>query len=208
FSRNDLGLATRFRFDLVHARILASKGERRKVLDHCAAAVREFADISAGLGGTELRAHVARHIEALATFGLEQAMAGGDAHSILEFAERQRATALAAPPLRPPRDPELERDLNALRSAMVELDRLVQDGMPSAAVAERCAVRQDRVRRRTRHLSGVRALGHDVRPLEEVSEESRALWVVFVEAGQRLVALVIENGQASVTDLAPSAVIA
>ncbi|HZX54796.1 MAG TPA: hypothetical protein VFE86_08935, partial [Ilumatobacteraceae bacterium] len=70
-SRDDLGLATRFRFELVLARILASRGQHREVLDHCATAVGEFADISAGLGGTELRAHVARHIEALAAFGLE-----------------------------------------------------------------------------------------------------------------------------------------
>ena len=55
---------------------------------------------------------------------------------------------------------------------------------------------------------GKGALGHEVRPLEEVSEESQAPWVVFVEAGQRLVALVIENGHALVIDLVSSALAA
>jgi tetratricopeptide (TPR) repeat protein len=203
-TRSDLGLATRFRLDLVRARLLMTKGEHREALDHCARSIREFTDISAGLGGTELRAHVALHIEALADFGLDLAVADGEVHRILEFAERQRATALAAPPLRPPADPDLERDLNALRSAMTELEQLVQDGLPSAAAAERCARHQDRVRRRTRHLSGENALGHDLRPLLAVSEEADAAWVVFVESGQRLVAITIEDGQPSASDVGSS----
>jgi tetratricopeptide (TPR) repeat protein len=203
-TRTDLGLATRFRLDLVRARLLVRKGEHQEALDQCAAAIREFTGISAGLGGTELRAHVARHIEALANFGLQLAVADGEVHRILEFAERQRATALAAPPLRPPADAELERDLNALRSAMTELEQLVQAGLPSDASAERCVRQQDRVRRRTRHLSGESAAGYDLRPLIGVSEEARAPWVMFVESRQRLVAIMTEDGQASALDLGPS----
>lgn len=203
-TRSDLGLASRFRLDLVRARLLVRKGKHEEALDQCAAAIREFTRISAGLGGTELRAHVARHIEALADFGLELAVADGEVHRILEFAERQRATALAAPPLRPPADAELERDLNALRSAMTELEQLVQAGSPSDASAQRCARQQDRVRRRTRHLSGESAAGYDLRPLIEVSEEARAPWVMFVESRHRLVAIMTEDGQASASDLGPS----
>ena len=71
-----------------------------------------------------------------------------------EWSERQRATALAAAPVRPPDDVELAADLDRLRAALTQFDAEVRDGTRHGTIAPELApdsaILQDRIRRRAR----------------------------------------------------------
>ena len=105
------------------------------------------------LGATELRAHATAKGDGLARLAMGHVARAGDAGRLLAWSERWRATALAVPPVRRDVEPELTRDLAALR---VLVRRLEEE--PGAAAAP--AVRRDQrrleesVRRRALHRPG------------------------------------------------------
>ena len=105
------------------------------------------------LGATELRAQATAQGDDLARLAMDHAARTGDAGRLLAWSERWRATALAVPPVRRDVDPELTRDLAALRVLAARLE----DELPAAAAP---AVRRDRrrleeaVRRRALHRPG------------------------------------------------------
>ena len=74
------------------------------------------------LGATELRAQATAQGDDLARLAMGHAARTGDAGRLLEWSERWRATALAVPPVRLDVDPELTRDLAALRVLARRLD--------------------------------------------------------------------------------------
>ena len=152
--RAELGLAARCRLDLLRARGLAADGRDSDALAACAAAVDEFGELTAELGGTELRAHVALHVAELVGTGLELAVHRNDPWLAFDWSERQRATALASAPVRPPDDVELAADLDRLRAALTQLDADVRDGTRHGTVAQELTpestLLQDRIRRRAR----------------------------------------------------------
>ena len=121
-----LGLAARCRRDLVAAQVLASSGCPDDALRRCAATADEFASLTSVLGGTELRAHVAMHVAAVVELGVALAVRSGDAELAFAWSERQRASALATAPVRPPEEAALARDLDRLRAAVIDLDRKVE----------------------------------------------------------------------------------
>ncbi len=153
---NGLGLAARCRRDLVAAQLLAGVGRREEALRHCAAAADEFASLTSMLGGTELRAHVATHVAALVDLGVALSVRSGDAELAFAWSERQRASALATAPVRPPEEDALARDLDHLRAAVIEFDVKLRDGVSDPELAIRCVELQDSVRRRTRQAAGQR----------------------------------------------------
>ena len=102
-----LGVAARGRVALTRTRWLAATGRHGEALDTCRRAVEEFGALAGALGGTELRAHVARHVTELVEVGLALALAPADPAAVFAWTERQRASALDSPPVRPPEDPEL-----------------------------------------------------------------------------------------------------
>ena len=113
-TEHELGLATRCRRDLVDAQLLASAGRPEDALERCAATVDEFASLTSVLGGTELRAHVAMHVAAVVDLGVALSVRGGDAELAFAWSERQRASALATAPVRPPEEAALAHDLDRL----------------------------------------------------------------------------------------------
>ena len=117
-----LGLAARCRRDLVAAQLLAGAGRPEDALRRCAATADEFASLTSVLGGTELRAHVAMHVAAVVELGVALAVRSGDAELAFVWSERQRASALATAPVRPPEETALARALDHLRAAVSELD--------------------------------------------------------------------------------------
>ena len=98
------GFAARCRRDLVAAQLLASAGRPEDALRRCAATVDEFASLTSVLGGTELRAHVAMHVAAVVDLGVALSVRSGDAELAFAWSERQRASALATAPVRPPEE--------------------------------------------------------------------------------------------------------
>jgi tetratricopeptide (TPR) repeat protein len=200
-----LGLAARCRRDLVAAEILASTGRRQDALRRCATAADEFASLTSVLGGTELRAHVAMHVAAIVDLGLALAVHSGDAESAFVWSERQRASALATPPVRPPEEDALARDLDHLRAAVFEFDEKLRDGVSDAQLARRCAQLQDRVRRRTRQAAADREPAPPAESLPETTDGDLAAWISYVEVDKELAAVRLVDGRASIVRLGPVA---
>ena len=203
--RSDLGLAARCRLDLLRARELAASRELDDALATCATAVDEFGELTAELGGTELRAHVALHVTELVATGLELAVQREDPWLAFEWSERQRATALAAAPVRPPDDVELAADLDRLRAALTQFDAGVRDGTRHGTVAPELApesaILQDRIRRRARLGRRAVATAPRAGAVEDVIAAGLAAWVSYIEVGGRLAALRVADGVVTIVEL-------
>jgi tetratricopeptide (TPR) repeat protein len=195
---NGLGLAARCRRDLVAAQLLADLGRPEDALRHCAAAADEFASLTSMLGGTELRAHVAMHVAAVVDLGVALSVCSGDAELAFAWSERQRASALATAPVRPPEEDALARDLDHLRAAVIEFDMKLRDGASDPHLAIRCAELQDSVRRRTRHAAGDRGPAPPAESLSETCEGDVAAWISYVEVNGELAAVRLVDGRASI----------
>jgi tetratricopeptide (TPR) repeat protein len=201
---NGFGPAARCRRDLVAAQLLASAGRREEALRLCAAAADEFASLTSVLGGTELRAHVAMHVAAVVDLGLALSVRSGDAELAFAWSERQRASALATAPVRPPDEDELARDLDHLRAAVIEFDMKLRDGVSDPLLAVRCAQLQDSIRRRTRQAAGEPGPA-PAESLPETSEGDVAAWISYVEVEGELAAVRLVDGGASIVWLGPLA---
>ena len=202
---NGLGLAARCRRDLVAAQLLARAGRPKDALRRCAAAADEFASLTSVLGGTELRAHVAMHVAAVVDLGVSLSVCTGDAELVFAWSERQRATALAMAPVRPPEEDALARDLDHLRAAVIEFDVKLRDGVSDPDLAIRCAELQDSVRRRTRQAAGERGPAPPAESLPETLEGDIAAWISYVEVDGQLAAVRLVDGRASIVWLGPLA---
>jgi tetratricopeptide (TPR) repeat protein len=200
-----LGLAARCRRDLVAAQLLAGAGRPEEALRRCAATVDEFASLTSVLGGTELRAHVAMHVAAVVDLGVAMSVRSGDAELAFAWSERQRASALATAPVRPPGEGALAHDLDLLRAAVIEFELKVRDGVSDPQLALRCAQLQDSVRRRTRQAAGERGQVPCAESLPETSAGDVAAWISYVEVEGELVAIRLVDGQASIVQLGPLA---
>jgi tetratricopeptide (TPR) repeat protein len=207
--RSDLGLSGRCRLDHVRTQELAASGRRDEALATCAVAVDEFGELTAELGGTELRAHIARHVADLVTAGLTFAVERDDAALAFEWSERQRASALAVAPVRPPDDSEVAADLDRLRAALTRLDTEVREGTRHGGtvpdLAPEWAHLQERIRRRTRLSQRVGSTAPRPGTVDDVAGAGLAAWVSYVEVGDRLIALRVEGGAATMVELGSAA---
>jgi tetratricopeptide (TPR) repeat protein len=200
-----LGPAARCRRDLVAAQVLARSGRPEEALRLCAATVDEFAALTSMLGGTELRAHVAMHAAAVVDLGVAMSVRSGDAELAFAWSERQRASALATAPVRPPEEGALAHDLDLLRAGVIEFEVKARDGVSDPQLALRCAQLQDSVRRRTRRAVGERGPTPPAEGLPETSEGDVAAWISYVEVEGELAAVRLVDGQASIVWLGPVA---
>jgi hypothetical protein len=189
-----VGLVARFRLEHLRAQCAAATGDRDEAIAICEAALDTFAELAAALGGTEMRASAAVHANRLAALGLKLALHGGDTSSILDWAERHRASALAPPPVQPPEDLELENGLNELRAALVALDECTRAGQGDPSIERRVADAQERVRRRVQQIPG--DVTGSVAALHSAREHMQpdATWVVFVESERHRYALHAVDG--------------
>jgi hypothetical protein len=172
-------------------RWLTARGQHADALDACRRAVDEFGALTAALGGTELRAHVARHVADLVDLGLTVAVRTATTDVIFEWTERQRASALDSPPVRPPDDAELASGLDKLRAAVTELDARGREGVEDRALARTVGQLQDRVRRRSRLLEGPVGPTTDAR--EWIPED--VTWVSFAAVDGELTAVRTAGGE-------------
>jgi tetratricopeptide (TPR) repeat protein len=133
-----------------YARALLAKnsGDPQAVLSAARTGLRLLAEYAAAMGATDLRVHAAGHRTDLADLGLRTAFGTGRARTVLEWAERARASHLLARPVRPPADPELSSLLADLRAVARDLT-----GHTGGALLTRQAQLERRIRDRSRHLN-------------------------------------------------------
>jgi tetratricopeptide (TPR) repeat protein len=109
------------RVEVRRRHVEAMLSERRGDVARASRAVRQglgvLARHRAGLGASDLQAHVPALGEELARLGLRLALREGVAGTVLREVERWRGQDLRARPVRPPRDPELSAAVERLRRA-------------------------------------------------------------------------------------------
>ena len=111
-------------------------GDRRGVLVACRRGLETLDEHRSTLGSSELRALATRHGDGLSALALRHAVESGP-RTLLAWSERRRATALSQPPVHPPDDADLARELAALRDTRRRLFAARADGSPTATQAGR-----------------------------------------------------------------------
>jgi CHAT domain-containing protein len=115
---------------------------------------------------------------------------------LLEWSERWRANSLSQPPVRPPDDAELARDLAALRATRRRLAEARAEGSTSATRLEEDRARLERaIRRRTHHLAGTGSATTRFRAEHLVDSLDGAAFVELVDIDGTLHAVVARNGR-------------
>ena len=188
---------------LAEALLRRAEGRRAGALAALRAGARIVDEHQASLGATELRAHVSAHRGALARLGLQMALEGGDPRRVLEWAERDRASALRVRPARPPDDPELSRDLAQLRSTMAQIDEARDEGMDDARLVQRQVLLERRIRDRSRTAEGrAEAAPGPTRSVDELAGPlGDAALVEFVETEGAVLAITVVQGRTRLHDL-------
>jgi hypothetical protein len=156
-------------------------------------------------GAAEIRAMATSHGRDLAALAIDAVARKGSPRSMLEWAERWRATSLAEPSVRATNDSELEPELAALRDAARRLEEVGEAGTRSALLQEQRLRREAVIRRRRLQISGSLGPppGFDVDEL--LSSLGPARLVVLIEANGVLNALVAGGGQVRRHEVGPVA---
>ncbi|MEV7284781.1 CHAT domain-containing protein [Streptomyces sp. NPDC093252] len=129
-------------------------GSRRGVLEACRRGLDVLDDHRMTLGASELRARATEQGAELAALAQGASLAQGGPRRMLEWSERWRATALSAPPTRPPADPELLGDLTAFREIAARAEEARRDRRPVPALEREQRRLEKAIRSRTLHLRG------------------------------------------------------
>ncbi|MEV4758427.1 CHAT domain-containing protein [Micromonospora sp. NPDC049559] len=159
----------------------------------------------ASLGATELRAQSGAHGAELAAEGLDLAVRAGTPARVLDWAERWRANALRHGAVLPPRDPELAGALAELRMVSAAIEEALLAGRSGHPLRRRQARLEQRIRELARGANGgggpvappsVRTLAERLGP---------AVLLELVAHGERLRAVLVRSGRATLHDLGPLA---
>lgn len=181
-----------------HAEALrrAVGGDRTGALRAAARGMAIVEEHRATLGATDLRASASRRVSALADLGMELAVDGGRAQTVLRWAELTRAAALLHPPARPPRDEQVTAALGELRLVVRERQDAVAQARTDRTLLRRQILLEERVRRLVRQADGS---GRPDRTRVDVDAIIASLGdqalVEFARVRGRLLAVVAVDGQ-------------
>jgi hypothetical protein len=103
------------------------------------------------LGAAELRARATAQGAELAALAQAASLESGP-RRLLVWSERWRATALSAPPARPPADPDLQAALTSFRVIAARAEEARQDSRPVPALEREQRRLEKQIRARTLHL--------------------------------------------------------
>ncbi|MGO9082466.1 MAG: CHAT domain-containing protein [Streptosporangiaceae bacterium] len=106
----------------------------RRLLRACACGLDLLDDYRLAFGATELRVQASAYGTELAALAQRCALASGRPRLLLQWADRWRATALAAAPGRPAASGELQAGLTALRELTSRAEQARAAGEPAAAL--------------------------------------------------------------------------
>ncbi|BCJ66568.1 CHAT domain-containing protein [Polymorphospora rubra] len=159
----------------------------------------------ASLGTTELRAHSGTYGQELAAEGLDIAVRSGAPARVLAWAERWRANALRMRPVLPPQDPELAAALAELRLVSTALEDALLADRPVHGLRRNQARLEQRIRELARGADGGGTLvtPPGIRRLAGVL--GPAVLLELVAHGERLRAVLLRDGRATLHDLGPLA---
>ncbi|WP_190217364.1 CHAT domain-containing protein [Streptomyces griseosporeus] len=129
-------------------------GSSRGVLEACRRGLDVLDDHRMTLGASELRARATAQGAELAALAQRASLEHGGPRRLLVWSERWRATALSAPPTRPPADPELLGDLTAFREIAARAEEARSEGRPVPALEREQRRLEREIRARTLHLRG------------------------------------------------------
>jgi len=195
-----------------HAKALLhlARGQRRQAVTSLRSGMDVLEEHRAGLGATELRAHLSAHGADLAMAGLRLAVEDADPRSVFEWVERWRAGALRARPVRPPEDPALVAEMAELRRVAQEREKLALAGAHTAPLLRREGELEEAIRRRWRRMTGDEAADSPATP--SADDLARALGenalVEMAELDGQLHAVVVTVDSVVLRRLGPSAVVA
>ncbi|MFF9664388.1 CHAT domain-containing protein [Streptomyces althioticus] len=137
-------------------------GSTRGVLEACRRGLDVLDDHRMTLGASELRARATAQGAELAALAQQAALRSGGPRRLLVWSERWRATALSAPPTRPPADPELLSHMTAYREIAARAEETRMEGRPVPALEREQRRLERAIRSRTLHMRG-EARGDDTR---------------------------------------------
>ncbi|MFJ6656438.1 CHAT domain-containing protein [Streptomyces sp. NPDC091377] len=164
-------------------------GSPRGVLEACRRGLDVLDDHRMTLGASELRARATEQGAELAALAQRASLAHGGPRRLLKWSERWRATALSAPPTRPPADPELLGDLTAFREIAARAEEARRDGRPVPALERDQRRLEKAIRSRSLHLRGETPGGGDQFDVGRLLERLD---------GTRLVELAVVDGRVQV----------
>jgi tetratricopeptide (TPR) repeat protein len=139
---------------LAHALRAEARGATAATLIACRRGLEAAGDHQRALAAPELRAHAAGYGVELAALAQRHAVRRGDAHMLLRWGERWRASALAIPAVRPLDDRELATELAALRDVVRRLNAARSADAPTERLDLERRRLEAAIRARTRRTIG------------------------------------------------------
>ncbi|MFI9801620.1 CHAT domain-containing protein [Streptomyces sp. NPDC052302] len=129
-------------------------GSGRGVLEACRRGLDVLDAHRMTLGASELRARASAQGAELAALAQQASLDTGGPRRLLVWSERWRASALSAPPTRPPADPQLQSDLTAFREIAARAEAARMDARPVPALEREQRRLEREIRARTLHMRG------------------------------------------------------
>ncbi|WP_437096149.1 CHAT domain-containing protein [Streptomyces sp. enrichment culture] len=136
-------------------------GSARGVLEACRRGLDVLDDHRMTLGASELRARATAQGAELAALAQKASLVSGGPRRLLVWSERWRATALSAPPTRPPADPALLSGMTAYREIAARAEEARMEGKPVPALEREQRRLEREIRSRTLHMRGEAPDGGD-----------------------------------------------
>ncbi|CAL9368288.1 hypothetical protein SUDANB126_00821 [Streptomyces sp. enrichment culture] len=136
-------------------------GSARGVLEACRRGLDVLDDHRMTLGASELRARATAQGAELAALAQQASLVSGGPRRLLVWSERWRATALSAPPTRPPADPALLSGMTAYREIAARAEEARMEGKPVPALEREQRRLEREIRSRTLHMRGEAPDGGD-----------------------------------------------
>lgn len=136
-------------------------GSARGVLEACRRGLDVLDDHRMTLGASELRARATAQGAELAALAQKASLVSGGPRRLLVWSERWRATALSAPPTRPPADLALLTGMTAYREIAARAEEARMEGRPVPALEREQRRLEREIRSRTLHMRGETPEGGD-----------------------------------------------
>ncbi|BFO19202.1 hypothetical protein SHKM778_55900 [Streptomyces sp. KM77-8] len=129
-------------------------GSPRGVLEACRRGLDVLDDHRMTLGASELRARATAQGAELAALAQRASLVSGGPRRLLVWSERWRATALSAPPTRPPADRALLSGMTAYREIAARAEEARMEGRTVPALEREQRRLEREIRSRTLHMRG------------------------------------------------------
>jgi tetratricopeptide (TPR) repeat protein len=174
---------------LAYALRAEAAGQNASALTACRRGLDVLDQYRLTLGATELRARATARGGELAVLAQRISLRTGSTRRLLEWSERWRATTLAVPPVRPPDDPDLLRDLTAFR----EIHNRIESG--GKDLTRELRRLEDAIRSRSYRISGAGGVTGRLDSRELLSGLGGHLLIEISELDGELYALLCGQGR-------------